>query len=463
MIKIKKDKFRFYAYTAPGSNPNNRHDDVVMKDYVDAGFNCFFLTGRNQFDGGDFESSQAKNTMELAKKYGISDFIMRDGRLVGLIFLKDKLLGDSEECRFKSEMELDEYVESCLKDYIDQVLAVDLRDEPKYDETESFCTVYRAIKRVSEKLGYKDFYVHINLLPVNYERIVRINPDKTRTHINNSFLIADKEYESITQAFRTYISRFLDGCKADRLCVDDYPFRRGKFLSTYFTSLQILAEECKKRDVEFSFVLQAYDTPSCLFREVDKYNMYLQANAIVGFGAKEIAFYTYMSHGGSNDKFVEKSSFVRVNGDHNPTYYNGQKVMKELQDFASVILPFEYQASKIYYNTDLYYHSITEKFDNTNEFKYLKGVEVDNDLILTTEMYNQEKDQHLYMLLNATDTIYNLGDVTLTAQFNGVERVAEYYFGTEEECGYKGEIELKDGKYERTLSSGAGVYLIPIK
>lgn len=462
MDKKIKDKFRVYAYTAPGSIGICRHDDSVMKDFVDAGFNCYLLTGLNQFNGGDYQNSDAKKTIELAKKHGINEFIMRDGRLIDLIFLKDKLLGEND-CKFKTEDQLDEYVLTCLNDYLSDVIGVDLRDEPKYYETDSFCTVYRSIRRVTDKLGLEDFYIHINLLPINYERLITVNPDKSRTYINSNVFVPDKEYESINQAFRTYIARYLDGCKANRLCVDDYPFRRGRFLSTYFTSLQILAEECRKRDVEFSFILQAYDTKNCIFREVDKFNMYLQMNAVVGFGAKDIGFYTYMAHGGSDDKYVAKSSFVRANGEKNPTYYNGKKVIKEFQDFAKVIQPFNYKGAKFFYNTDFYYLSITENFDNSYEFKYLKNLSVDNDLILTTEMA-KDNSQYLYMISNAADTVYNLGEVNFTAEFDGeFTHVEEYYFGTKEECGYKGKKELKDGKYTKTLASGAAVYLIPTK
>ena len=454
-----KNKFRYYAYTAPGSTTGNRHDDEIMKDFVLAGFNTYLLTGNNQFNGGDYQNSNAKFTIELAKKHGITDFIMRDGRLIELIFLKDNLLGDG--LRFNTETELDEYVESCIKDYLDDVIGVDLRDEPNYTEMQSFSTVYRSIRRVAEKLGRNDFYIHINLLPINYNHRITVNPDKTRTYINSNYFIPDKDYVDIRQAFTYYITGFLDGCKANRLCVDDYPFRRGRFLSTYFTSLQILAEECRKRDVEFSFVLQAFDTSNCIFREVDKYNMYLQMNAVVGYGAKDVGFYTYMSHGASTNKFVEKAAFVKANGDKNPTYFNAKKVMQEFQDFAPVIQPFNYCGSKIYYSTDFYYVSITEKFDNEYNLKEIESVTVDNDLILITQMYDKNTDEYLYMVLNAADTCYNLGKVSAKIKFTEkVKKVKEYYFGTEDECGFKGVKTLDNGAYDCNLAAGSAVYLI---
>ena len=187
-------------------------------------------------------------------------------------------------------------------------------------------------------------------------------------------------------------------------------------------------------------------------------------NSALAFGAKEIGFYTYMPISGSDNENVAKATFVRNDGTHNPVYEYGKKVMADASDFFQTIAPFRYCGSKAFYKTDRYYLTINEKFENDYDLKIVKDVSVDGDLIMCTEMYHADKDEYMYSFINVADSIYNLPPVTFVAEFNeDVVAVAEYYVGTEEQSGFKSIKNLKDGKYEKTLSSGCAVYLIPLK
>ena len=102
-------------------------------------------------------------------------------------------------------------------------------------------------------------------------------------------------------------------------------------------------------------------------------------------------------------------------------------------------------------------------FDNSHEPKLLKNIKQNNDAVLTTELYDEANDLYMYMIMNPIDALFSedgqmsYTENTFTAEFPGYDYVAEF------DCGKLTYVKLDGGKYTKTLSSGYGVYLVPLK
>ena len=203
---------RFYTYGAPGTRTDDLRTEEVIRDYKECGFNVLPLFGLNHYDGEGWENSNAKKCFEICKKVGIKELFLDDWRIYKLSMYGDKLIGEDEDCKFKSREELDSFVRECMKEYIheDLLLGFRLHDEPFFDLLKSYSETYRSVKRVAKEFGKENVYIQINLNPMIPNVYDKLCPKR------------DKE---ITVAYEEYIDTFLKETGADRLCVDNYPFR----------------------------------------------------------------------------------------------------------------------------------------------------------------------------------------------------------------------------------------------
>ena len=72
--------------------------------------------------------------------------------------------------------------------------------------------------------------------------------------------------------------------------------------------------------------------------------MNLQMNAALAFGAKEIAFYTYVpSDGGENNS----SSFVDISGNKTAVYTYAQNAIKGAKAVEKLLADYEYDGAKM--------------------------------------------------------------------------------------------------------------------
>ena len=87
-------------------------------------------------------------------------------------------------------------------------------------------------------------------------------------------------------------------------------------------------------------------------REVTEAGAEWLNNILLGFGTKQIAYYTYYTRGESDltggESYVDGESFVDYNGNPTDLYYTMQEIMANNQKFAPTILQFEYQGSRYY-------------------------------------------------------------------------------------------------------------------
>ncbi len=463
-----------YSYGAPGSKFDNHRNVETLKDYVDCGFNVYFLTGKNAYIGGGWENSNSKQCFINAEKVGIDKVILDDMRIIDLVDLKDALVGNGEGCKFKNTDELDEFVKSCMQEYAHEKNLFGLRicDEPTYPKLHSCGYVYHSIKRVAKQLGLSDFFVHLNMLPLVGDHPITVAGDGVE--------------RTIVEEYEYYLDCFLRETGADVLCVDNYPFRPrlsgGIFLLGYFACFQILRRVCDKHGAKMAFVLQSFEMihktkpeATAGYRRITTINeMMLQTNAALGFGVNEFSFYTYATMGTSETsayRSADGSSFITENGTKTRIYEFGKTAIAHVKQVEQFMGGYVFKGAKLLLDGNvnpeckgLYLGGAefttlggTRKgaeFDNSYNFESIEKLEIDSDILLATEF--SAKSGNAVMIENVLDIVYkcDLAPMKVNVKFKSAKSVKVLHRGEIKT------VELKDGIYTTELNVGEADYLI---
>ena len=483
-------EFDFFAYSGPMSGTFTRNGEQVVLGpdqrttegytvFKDAGFNIAFLSGSTGFGGGNWATSECKRAVDAAKSVGIDRFIVFDSRLSWLSEFKDNLVGNGEKCKFQNDEELYSYVLDCVDDYMleETFYGIALRDEPDYIFVGSLGKIYRAIKRAGQELGLDYVYIHLTLVGYgsgdNYFGKKEQN-DFGRMYVNN------------------YLRAYLESTGADRLNCDFYIARErssGNYLGAMWNTIRIMREVCAEYGAKISFCLQSFElfdgkTPK--WRRVNKSDMMLEMYTLIGHGVSEFAYYTYQpaeTFGGTNWRSM--SCFMTEAGELTNIYYYGQELMSGAQAMSDVILNYEFQGSRVYTAPVANFsnsHCLGDKFldgekgddgqwkieplaewlaVNSHEFKLVKNVKFDNDVVLVSELYDDVEDLYMYMIQNIIDpTAGHLGE---TSEMVEVTFDSSYTHVAEFKDGRLEYVKLSGGVYKKTLSAGHAVFLIPLK
>jgi len=482
----------FYTYSAPGTgvNADELRNEETWKGYFDAGLNVMTLYGGNAYSGEVWETSNTKKCFDIAKKNGITKILLDDMRIYELVELKDKLVGSDPDCKFKSEDELDAFVETCMKDYIYDpcFFGLRLRDEPVYGYLKAYAECYRSIKRVGKKLGKDYVYINMNLLP--FDAVV-CHGAPTLSHLTASEL------------YTKYIEDYLKETGADWLSVDNYPYHLsdngGRFYEGYYSTFQALRRACDKYGVKLAFVVASFEMENrdghglAGFRRVSSVNdMFLQVNSALGFGARELVFYTYVTMASSPEsRYLSRdgSSFITSQGVKTWIYNYGKSAIEHAKRLEKVLFDYDFKGAKL-----LFHDSIDEievpkikdlpesllsvkaaylsgwpisdgkggfttlEFDNTYEFKNLKDISFDKDILLVSHFNG--KDGDMYMFENVIDRAYKFSpsSMKLTVDFGSDIKAVKVLKEKDFE-----RIVLNGGVLTTELSIGEAVWVIPEK
>lgn len=468
---------RFYTYGAPGTRTDDLRTEDVIRDYKECGFNVFPLFGLNHYDGEGWENSNAKKCFTLCKKIGIKELFLDDWRIYKLSMYGDKLIGDDSDCKFKSTDELDDYVRECMKEYIheDNLLGFRLHDEPFCDLLKSYAQTYHSVKRVAKEFGRENVYIQINLNPMITNIYERLCPERNK---------------EIDVAYEEYIDAFLKETGADRLCVDNYPFRTdihgGRFLDGYYRCFQILQKKCKQYNAEFGFVLQSFEMvhkriPSATagYRRLTTLNqMMLQMNSALGFGVREISFYTYLTMYSDNEsawRAEDGSSFLGYNNDKTHIYEFGKIAIAYAKALNKTLVNYQFNGAKILVSEGAkdyskYYLGCGEykkadgslghaEFDNSFKPSVIKNASISKDILLVCEHQNSDGNI-IYMFENVSDHIFqkDLKSMSFSVEFAKEIKKAKIFDGEK-----FNDIELNDACYQTELAVGEATWIMLIK
>ena len=484
------DQFTTFAYsgiyhnwwaTGVGANRNKTYFDKSMytaenlKKYKDAGLNTLFINYVFNYNGvsntvssdGDSVAWSMTEILDMAWEQGLKCIIF-EGNLHSLSGAfndatkytwteendKFSLIGSGYKygkTSFETQEDLDSYVYECLDDVKDHpaFYGVSLIDEPRYTTFHAMGEVYQAIKKAAPNA-----YVHMNLNP--------LSPGlETLKYCNDGLLSTKAAYKKYLEDFYTIVQ------PQENICYDDYPIhgnndQKHSIKVDHLRGAQVVADFCKEKGLRFDKVFQtcAFKTGDWVCRTPSERDMYWQMNIGMAMGIKQFSYWTYFPVVNEGNEYYEPTaSFVDRNGNPNPVYYSMQKIHSEMQGMAKALMHFEYQGLKkitkpIVPGDSGFYGGVTN-----NDLKYVLSVEQDSGgLLLVTELYDEEKNQYGYYVVNTTDTssLVDLTDIKVTVTFGGEFKKVQTYCNGEPKNSF-----LNEGKTTFYLTSGEGVFLLP--
>ncbi len=338
-----KKKYTFYAYNSPTSGTFFDDDDVYYyaedfrtvkkyREYKNAGFDYLLLQHENSYSGERFEGSACQKCMRNAAKAGIKKVIVSDTRLKALCD-EENLLGEGG--KFSSEEELLSYLKICLSPYVSEpnFFGVQLKDEPFFQALKSYGIVCRALKKILPEI-----YLQCNINPIAELRFY-----------------TDDASANIYEAYEGYLHDFLNQTGMDSILFDNYPFRRGYIMYAYYIqTYQIAARVCRDCGVELRTVMQSfcgYNLGRIAYRAITERDMYWQMNFNLGFGSKELSFFTYMTKqemrgskkGGLVTDGIDGGAFVNRDGTRTKLYYYSKRIIREVKRFSKYLYDARYE------------------------------------------------------------------------------------------------------------------------
>ena len=137
-------------------------------------------------------------------------------------------------------------------------------------------------------------------------------------------------------------------------------------------------------------------------------------------------------------------------------------IMANNTTFAKTISHFDYNASKVVTGSKYKFSDehIVWGTLTSNSFKYVTGVTTSTDATLVTELYDEEKYNYMYMVMNTIDPNEKNGNSKDTAQSITVtldSKVTSFYVYDQ-----SGNRTLQTGNtYTVSLTAGQAVYIMP--
>lgn len=440
--------------------------------YKDAGFTIMHPQGVAGIQAADnfvYSSSQLKKVLDLAQASGIDKVIVPDYRITSMIADLSTGMKAAKEQTFDTYTdtyevftdngELDQVaLENKLKEFMGEYVqhpsfyGVNLNDEPAAKVFEAYGEVYRAIKRV-----YPQSFALANLHPpAGFKDMLLEDIYPTEEEIAE---FASTTFAERLAKWKVYITEFLDKTGIDYLMYDQYPVDDKGLHDLYLRGIQIAADVCKEKGVEFCFVAQTCTINNT--RTIDAETAAWINNMLIGMGVKTIGYFTYFDRD-SNDveNYYDGGGFVTHFGEKTKVYDIMQKIMANNQKFAPTMLSFDYNASNVYIagGTNKYMGAYILNGSGNATFAKLANVAIDKESVLVSELVNKNDNRYMYMVQNIVDPIYTgaASYQTVTLTFNENYNYAVVWSNGESQV-----VSLVNNQYTVTQHPGQAVYVIP--
>ena len=411
-LQEKKD-IEMYAYDCPDIG-KWKIDDVEFdcgedfrtveryKEYKDAGFTILFSAFTAKYIGQEWETSELKMVMDRAYEAGLKKVIILDDRIMEKSRIAGGIIGEGKP--FATEEDLENFIRDCFKDYTKHpaFYGLKLQDEPRHQYFKAIGQIFKAVRKVRPET-----FLQCNLVPI------------LCLHCTNGMY---PEGGDMYDRYKAYLCEFLDESQADYVLCDSYPFQEpeqmlfGVFSGIgrhFIRTLQICAEVCKERNVNFYFVAQStgiHNKGQVSLRVPTKEEVYWQANLLLGFGLRELAYFTYWTRTQSYTKgefFKDGCAMISLRGEQTPLYHAIKEVNTMIHALAPVITQFKYVADRYLISTPFRSHPFFLEYTLRKELKTLEFAETDREVAMVNELYDEKRDQWMYMIMNATDPLYN--------------------------------------------------------
>ena len=427
------------AYCGPsrgGEGTDYRTAEQFAK-YAEAGFNFVIsehdaVYGKNYDANGnevaytDFASSDLKKYMELADDAGI-------GVIVESNVLNSALTSETVDDATKEKLSTMVADLSTMQNF----KGLYMGDEPSYLELKNYSNVISYLDSLSGMSGKTKY---TSLLPYYCN-------DNSLTGAVGSTKVAK---------YSQYLGSF--GEKLKLINYDYYPFRQkfsNKYMSSsWFQNLELAATQAYGR-ADSGITIQAIGIQNSegvqVCRNVTKKDITYQLYSAMAYGMKNITYYTYWEHFGSNTgNEIFTNSIVSKDGIINQTMYNAVKEANaEIKNFDEIYMDFTWQGTMKISKKDS--NGLLEQMSSYNSSRIAVS-SASNDTVIGC--LKDTKGYDGFMLVNATDPNKNqTSDVTVT--FKNAKKALVFV------NGIQSEVSLANGTYQVSLAPGQGVFVIP--
>ena len=402
-----------------------------FQEYKDCGFNVLYIQ-ENNYNGEPFETSDTKKCLDLAEEVGLKCIII-DERIRELSRSKVSLIGGAD---FATLYDLANQMRIFMAPYIDHPAFYGLAtvDEPEYLQLQATCEVYKALKMVDE-----DIYVKTTLSPFKQSNSVLYYTGKD--DIISSLIPTSFNH------YKTYIEKYLQESGTGLLSYDDYPFRTDSFLTTYFRNLQYAVTAAAAQGADVELVVQSFAHANTRLPDLNE--LYLQNNAALAFGVKNLGYFTYWRAGGD----TMTGGILDYDGSK-MIYDEVQEVIAYTRKMANVMLNFDYEKAYVTYDSANSKPDFFANVDSQNLDKLTVGPVSQPTIV--TQMKDETNNRTGYMVVNVQSSVEGFSEPeVVTLNFEGYE-YATYYIGDESKT-----VLLQDGKFKFVLAEGEGVFVIP--
>ena len=406
-----------------------------FKQYKDVGFTSLAMinhslekTSENQFYLG---SKRTMKALEMCRKVG----------LTATINYNDWIGPAIEGENYFSDTPFSQH--DVYGAYKDIITGVHIVDEPYVKHIEQYTkpSMIEDFKKVYPNADYVINLINIGALESrgfnSYEEMIQIFDEKVLSKF-------DKPY----------------------LSVDVYPFRRkdndgGINARTIAQNYEYIANATKKYGTKPAYILQS-STGNEFQNNLSESDLRWEVNIAMAFGTDTMQFYCYANPKSGNE-FLYNYCILNSDNTPSPIYYSLQKVLKEAQSYASVILAYDWQQTiGATGNTETTDRISNMEYDdkfNLKKFenaKHYVSVKSTHDLLISR--FENSNYGEAYMFVNFAD---RGGDSTSDIKFRGCKAVA-IYGG----AGFSGTPKVVNldasGNLELKLKYGEGVFVIPL-
>ena len=419
--------------------------EASFKQYKEAGFTTMAFinhalpkTSENQFYLG---SERTMKALELCKKVGLKVILNYND------WVATWASGDED---YNSATPFSKY--DLYGEYKDIITGVHICDEPYVKHIEQYGnkTLVEDFKKV-----YPNAKFIVNLIPIT--------------------AYTSRGFDSYEEMMEIYEETFMEPFENPFVSVDVYPFHQDNVNDdrTLALNYEYIANSAKKYGVKPGYILQssvggADEGKKEFEMELSESDLRWEINAALAFGSDSLQYYCYSVPKGFDDEGNEISNmydYCILNRDNTPSpvYYSLQKLHKEIQSVADVLLSYDWDKSlgvngseDMLYRVDALSYDENyddEKFDNPKHY-----VEATATRDLLVSRFTSEKYGEAYMLTNFTDRGFtNNIDLTL----RDCKAVAIY--GGAEWTDTPEIVKLgEDGKLPLKLAYGEAVFVLPL-
>lgn len=417
-----------------------------FKQYKDAGFTTLAMinhslgaTSEEQFYLG---SERTMKALEICKKVGLNAILNYNDWMAERVEEDENYNGDTPFSKY-----------DLYGDYKDIITGIHICDEP-----------------------YKDRHTNLYGNPTLVEDFKKVYPNaKFIVNLIPLTAVSSRGFSSYEEMMEIYEEKFMEPFENPFVSVDVYPFHQGmtdddRLLAANY---EYIANSAKKYGVKPGYILQssvggADEGKKEFEMELSESDLRWEIYAALSFGADTLQYYCYSVPQSTNEdgsiNYMYDNCILNRDGTPSEVYYSLQKLHKEIQSFADVILSYDWDKSiGVSNNKETSYRVLNLEFDDNfqpetfDNPKHYVSAESSNDLLVSR--FVSEEYGEAYMFTNFADRgIANTVDVVL----KDCSSVAIYggagFDGTPEivKLGENGELNLN-------LDYGEGVFVTLLK